>query len=44
MALPATETQPTKDHLAGHIVQIVGDRLDVVHVPVVDRRISVYVP
>ena len=33
-----------EDDLAVHVVEIVGDRLDVVHVPVVDGRVSVYIP
>ena len=33
-----------EDHLAVHVVEIVGDRLGIVHVPVVDSRVSVNIP
>ena len=33
-----------EDHLAVHVVEIVGDRLGIVHVPVVDGRVSVNIP
>jgi hypothetical protein len=33
-----------EDHLAVHIVEIVGDRLGIVHVPVVCGCISVNIP
>ena len=33
-----------EDHLAVHVVEIVGDRLGIVHVPVVDGCVSVNIP
>ena len=33
-----------EDHLAVHVVEIVGDRLGIVHVPVVDGGVSVNIP
>ena len=32
------------DHLAVHVVEIVGDRLGIVDVPVVDGRVSINIP
>ena len=40
----AREPLRAEDHLAGHVVEIVGDRFDVVHVPVVDGRITIDIP
>ena len=40
----AREPRGPEDHLAGHVVEIVRDRLDVVHVPVVDGCITIDIP